>query len=168
MTKNCSNLTLNYLTNVTSNRRSFSSKSSKSDDNHSVEVIYVESDRQSAMRRAVEYENVEAAAPTKTKTTQAWGIKKAELEKDDLTPSKTQRKAQMQSMQSLGEHLMTLKEAHLVELNLPESLFDALMESKRIKSHEALRRQRQLIGKLIKHADVPAIEQQLQARNFGK
>jgi ribosome-associated protein len=68
----------------------------------------------------------------------------------------------------LGEHLITLKEAHLIELNLPESLFDALMEAKRLKSHEALRRQRQLIGKLMKHADVPAIEQLLQARNFGK
>jgi Protein of unknown function (DUF615) len=157
-----------YLTAVTSNRRSFSHKTSKSDDNHSVEIIYVESDRKQAVKRIAEIEDVETTAPAKPRVTHAWGIKKAELEQSDAGPSKTQRKAQMQSMQNLGEHLITLKEAHLIELNLPESLFDALMEAKRLKSHEALRRQRQLIGKLMKHADVPAIEQLLQARNFGK
>jgi Protein of unknown function (DUF615) len=162
------NLLPTYLTDVTSNRRSFSPKTTKSDDNHLVEVIYVESDRKQAARRIVEAEADDTNAPAKPRVTHAWGIKKAELEQSDSGPSKTQRKAQMQTMQSLGEHLITLKEAHLVELNLPENLFDALIEAKRLKSHEALRRQRQLIGKLMKYADVPAIEQQLQARNFGK
>jgi hypothetical protein len=156
------------LTAVTSNRRSFSPKTTKSDDDGLVEVIYVESDRKQAANRIAEAESADSNVPNKARVTHAWGIKKAELEQVEEGLSKTQRKAQMQSMQSLGEHLMTLKENHLIELNLPENLFDALMESKRIKSHEALRRQRQLIGKLMKYADVPAIEQQLQARNFGK
>ncbi len=140
---------------MTSNRRSFAPKPAKVE---SVAEDLLNDDLSDSL----------LSAPAQPRLTKAWGIKKAELAQSDEGPSKTQRKAQMLAMQNLGEHLMTLKEAHLIELNLPENLFDALMESKRIKSHEALRRQRQLIGKLMKYADVPAIEQQLQARNFGK
>jgi ribosome-associated protein len=43
-------------------------------------------------------------------------------------------------------------------------LLDALTEARSITSHEALRRQKQLIGKLMRHEDLTEIERFLQGR----
>lgn len=56
-------------------------------------------------------------------------------------------------MQKLGEELITLKPSDLDALPLDENLRDAVMEAQQIKAHGALRRQKQYIGKLMRHID---------------
>lgn len=56
-------------------------------------------------------------------------------------------------MQKLGEELIGLKQRDLSSLSLDESLLEAVMEARRIKAHGALRRQKQYIGKLMRHID---------------
>lgn len=76
---------------------------------------------------------------------------------NDAKPSKSARKRSHLSLQSLGERLIPLEHAELEKLPLDESLLDAVIRAKSIKSRGALRRQRQLIGKLMRHADAEAI-----------
>jgi ribosome-associated protein len=75
------------------------------------------------------------------------------LSPTDERPSKTQLKAQMHELQALGEQLVTLPEARIAELELPESLLAALREWRRTRSHEGRRRQMQYIGKLMRGVD---------------
>lgn len=73
-------------------------------------------------------------------------------------PSKSARKREAAAAQDLGERLIALKEAELVALDLPETLFDAIMLAKRITSRGGLARQRQFIGKLMRGIDTAPIE----------
>lgn len=75
--------------------------------------------------------------------------------------SKTQRKAAMEALQSLGEELIALNNAKLAQLNLPEALYDAVKEAQRITSNSALARQRQYIGRLMREIDTAPIADQL-------
>jgi ribosome-associated protein len=68
-------------------------------------------------------------------------------------PSKTQRKKAVHELQALGEELVALSEERLASLDLPERLGDAVMEARRITSHEARRRQLQYIGKIMRTVD---------------
>jgi ribosome-associated protein len=68
-------------------------------------------------------------------------------------PSKTQRKKAVHELQALGEELVELAEDRLASLDLPERLRDAVMEARRISSHEARRRQLQYIGKIMRVVD---------------
>ncbi len=56
-------------------------------------------------------------------------------------------------LQNLGEQLIGLPDELLDSLSLEERLRDAIADSKRMKSHEAQRRQRQYIGKLMRDVD---------------
>ncbi len=56
-------------------------------------------------------------------------------------------------MQALGEELITLKQSDLEGLSLDEDLLEAVLEARQIKAHGALRRQKQYIGKLMRHVD---------------
>jgi ribosome-associated protein len=82
---------------------------------------------------------------------------------DDLTeplpPSKTQRKKAMHEAQDLGAALVDVSTDKLRMLGLPERLFDAIVEAKGIKKHEARRRQLQFIGKLMRDVDVTPIRE---------
>ncbi len=71
-------------------------------------------------------------------------------------PSKTQRKRVSHDLQDLGEELVALTEARLVELELPDRLRHAIMEARRISKFGALRRQMQYIGKLMRTTEVDA------------
>lgn len=71
--------------------------------------------------------------------------------------SKSQRKRQAHALQKIGEELVKLAETKLVNLPLPDNLRQAIMAAKVIKSHGALKRQMQLIGKLMRSADNEAI-----------
>lgn len=73
-------------------------------------------------------------------------------------PSKSARKREAAAAQDLGERLIALKESELVALDLPETLFDAIMLAKRITSRGGLARQRQFIGKLMRGIDTAPIE----------
>lgn len=68
-------------------------------------------------------------------------------------PSKSARKREFQAVQELGEQLIELTDEQLNGLDLDESLLDAVLSARSIKSHSALRRQKQLIGKLMRDAD---------------
>lgn len=68
-------------------------------------------------------------------------------------PSKSARKREHLALQKLGEELITLKQTELDSLPLEEDLREAVMQARRIKAHGALRRQKQYIGKLMRHLD---------------
>lgn len=77
----------------------------------------------------------------------------------DLPPSKTQRKKEMHALQDMGEQLVELDANQLNELDLPESLKNAVLEARQITKHGARRRQMQYIGKLMRKVDVSAFQE---------
>ncbi|HET7922511.1 MAG TPA: ribosome biogenesis factor YjgA [Gammaproteobacteria bacterium] len=82
---------------------------------------------------------------------------------DDIadSPSRAQRKREMEDLQRLGEELVTLPAAQLATLPLPDSLREAVEFARRITSHGALKRQRQYIGKLMRRIDPAPIRARL-------
>lgn len=80
---------------------------------------------------------------------------------DQEPVSKTRRKAAMQDLQSLGEELIGLNKARLAQLNLPDSLLEAVKEAQRITSNGAIARQKQYIGRLMREVDTAPIADQL-------
>lgn len=85
---------------------------------------------------------------------------------DELT-SKTKKKQEMHALQKLGAALVELSAAHFGSMTLPEALQQAVQEARRIRSHEARRRQMQLIGKLMRGLDPEPIRAQLAAVSGG-
>jgi ribosome-associated protein len=81
----------------------------------------------------------------------------------DETVSKTRRKREMHQLQALGAALAALPDSVLSALELDEDLREALVEAKRVKSHEARRRQLQYIGRLMRALDPEPIRAQLAA-----
>ncbi len=77
--------------------------------------------------------------------------------------SKTKLKAEADAVQDIGKKLIDLPKDKLIKLDLPETLFDALMEAKRLTANGAIRRQKQYIGRLMRDIDSAPIEEQLQA-----
>ena len=71
----------------------------------------------------------------------------------DLKPSKSQKKRMQTALQDLGEQLIGLLDEKLASLSLDERLNYAIQEARRMKSHEAKRRQKQYIGKLMRDVD---------------
>ncbi len=78
-------------------------------------------------------------------------------------PSKNARKREQQALVKLGEQLVALKDSELVTVELSEELLKAVRAAARMKSHGALRRQKLLIGKLMRQADAERIRIQLAA-----
>ena len=70
-----------------------------------------------------------------------------------LTPSKSQRKRDAQALQTLGAQLVALSAARLVQLELPEALYEAVLAAQRMRSHGARTRQMQYIGKLMRQLE---------------
>lgn len=77
--------------------------------------------------------------------------------------SKTRRKQEMHERQALGAALVELPEARIRSLELEEDLREAVLEAKRISSHEARRRQLQYIGRLMRDVDPAPIRARLEA-----
>lgn len=71
----------------------------------------------------------------------------------DTKPSKSARKRQYLALQKLGEELLTVRESDLLDMEMDEDLRDAVLEARKIRSHGALRRQKQYIGKLMRQID---------------
>jgi ribosome-associated protein len=80
---------------------------------------------------------------------------------DQEIVSKTRKKREMHELQALGAALAALAESQLKEMQLGEDLLEALLEAKRIKSHEARRRQMQYIGRLMRAVDPAPIRSRL-------
>jgi ribosome-associated protein len=85
------------------------------------------------------------------------------MEEQDELPSKTKRKQAMHALQDLGEALVKLNAQELARLSLPEPLSEAIIEAKRLTKHEAIRRQMQYIGRLMRQIDAEPIQAQLDA-----
>jgi len=87
------------------------------------------------------------------------------MEEDDLPeysgPSKSQRKRDAEALQALGKELVGLSKDRLNTLALPDVLRAEVLEAKRITSHGAIRRQMQLIGKIMRDVDADSIAEQL-------
>ncbi len=71
--------------------------------------------------------------------------------------SRSQRKREATRAQELGQRLTELGPGQLENLELSEALLLALREYQAMRSHEARRRQRQFIGKLMRENDVERI-----------
>lgn len=81
----------------------------------------------------------------------------------DEPVSKTRRKREMTELQSLGAALVELPESQVRAMALDEGLVAAVLEAKRVRSHEAKRRQLQYIGRLMRSLDPEPIRAQLAA-----
>lgn len=79
-------------------------------------------------------------------------------------PSKTALKRQQLQLQALGERLIGMDARILDELPLGDRLRDALGAAESIRGRGALRRQKQLIGKLMRDVDADAIRATLDAQ----
>ncbi|TDG14776.1 DUF615 domain-containing protein [Seongchinamella unica] len=74
-------------------------------------------------------------------------------------PSKTAVKRQMHALQDLGKTLSGLNDNQLAQVPIEDDkLLDALRETRRIRSKNALKRHLQYIGKLMRDVDPEPIE----------
>jgi ribosome-associated protein len=67
--------------------------------------------------------------------------------------SRTKKKHYVEELQKLGAALVALPPVQLDALALPAPLLKAVLEAQRITSREALRRQLQYIGKIMRNVD---------------
>ena len=82
------------------------------------------------------------------------------MEEDEFI-SKTRRKRDAHDLQDLGKALVKLSREQLARIDMPESLRDAITECRRFTKHEAVRRQMQYIGKIMRDIDAGPIFEQL-------
>ncbi|MDR0717564.1 MAG: DUF615 domain-containing protein [Azoarcus sp.] len=79
-------------------------------------------------------------------------------------PSKSRRKREMHALQELGARLVALPAEQLKKMPLPEALSGAVAEARRLtRKDEALRRQMQYIGKLMRGIDPEPLRARLDA-----
>jgi len=69
----------------------------------------------------------------------------------------------MHELQALGVALVELPESQLAAMQIADQLREAVLEAKRIKSHEGKRRQLQYIGRLMRDVDPAPLRAQLDA-----
>lgn len=84
---------------------------------------------------------------------------------EDLPISKSEAKRRMLALQAVGEELVALPVETLRRFDLPERLFDAIVDAKRINpnKHGGVYRQMQYIGKLMRLVDAAPIIEKLNA-----
>ena len=82
------------------------------------------------------------------------------MEEDDFI-SKTRRKRQMRDLQDVGGALVKLSNEQLARMALPETLLEAVLACKRYTKHEAIRRQMQYIGRIMRDLDAGPIADKL-------
>jgi ribosomal 50S subunit-associated protein YjgA (DUF615 family) len=78
-------------------------------------------------------------------------------------PSKSARKREYLALQVLGEQLIELTSDQLHSIGLPETLLDAVLVARSMSAHGAMRRQKQLIGKIMRSIDADPIKAALDA-----
>jgi ribosome-associated protein len=87
-------------------------------------------------------------------------------ETDEARQSKSARKREAASLQELGVELAGLPDPEIAALDLPDKLFAALRDLKRLPSHGAQVRQRQYIGKLMRDIDPAPVLAKLAERKL--
>ncbi len=93
------------------------------------------------------------------------------MQKVDNLPtrkSRSQLKREMTALQVIGIELVALGPEVLRKAPLPPELKQAVLEAKRIKKHEAKRRQLQLVGKLMREVEMTEIKDFLRYHHNGK
>lgn len=80
----------------------------------------------------------------------------------EAKPSKSERKREHLALQELGESLIGLSDENLAALDLGEELLKAVRDAAHMRAHGALRRQKQLIGKLMRNVDAEAVRRHLE------
>lgn len=97
------------------------------------------------------------ARKTGSPTTRGRGLRNQPVVVDEedevLPPSKTKIKKQMHELRDLGKELTELGKDQLAQLDIPDTLREALREMKNINTFGAQRRQIQYIGKLMRDVD---------------
>ena len=68
----------------------------------------------------------------------------------------------MTALQKLGAQLVELNEQQIASMQLPEALLEAVLEARRLTTHEAKRRQLQFIGRLMRDIDAAPIRDRLE------
>ncbi|GGY69405.1 ribosome biogenesis factor YjgA [Marinobacter zhanjiangensis] len=87
---------------------------------------------------------------------------------DELIKSKSQLKREMHALQDLGKRMMDLSDEQLTSLPMSETLKAAIVESRRIRQHEARRRHLQYLGKVIRNEEDPeALRRAVEAFDAG-
>ncbi len=87
----------------------------------------------------------------------------SQIPDDPSIISKTKLKAEADAAQAIGKQLIALSKERLIKLDLPEALFEAVLEAKRLTANGAIRRQLQYLGRLMRDVDSAPIVAQLQA-----
>jgi len=83
-------------------------------------------------------------------------------------PSKSQLKRDMHALQDLGKRMLDLNDEQLATLAVSDTLYRAIMESRRIRQREAKRRHLQYIGKVIRQeTDPEALSRAIDAFHAG-
>ena len=80
---------------------------------------------------------------------------------EELLPSKSQLKRESEALQKAGEELLSLSSSDLDNMDLPDVLDEAVRTARKIQSRGGLKRQRQLIGKIMRQIDSKSVEKQL-------
>ncbi len=86
-------------------------------------------------------------------------------ETEEQRLSKSARKREAAALQELGVKLSALPDQEIKALGLPDGLFVALRDLRRLPSHGAQVRQRQYIGKLMRDIDPEPVLAKLAERN---
>jgi ribosome-associated protein len=82
---------------------------------------------------------------------------------DENLISKSARKRQMHELQDLGAALVRLRTDQLARIEMPDELREAITDCRKMTKHEAVRRQMQLVGRIMRHLDAAPIAAQLAA-----
>lgn len=82
--------------------------------------------------------------------------------------SKSQVKREMLSLQSLGEQLVELSPDQIGKIEMSDDLREAVLFARKLKRGEALRRQMQHIGSLMREVDPDPIRRALDAVSRGQ
>lgn len=80
------------------------------------------------------------------------------LNNDDLLPSKSQLKREAQAIKELGEAMVHLGKSDLAKIPLPDNVLDAIQVAKKTPQRSALKRQIQLLAKLLRQVDLEPIQ----------
>jgi len=83
-------------------------------------------------------------------------------QEDDDWVSKTQRKKECDDILVLGERLIALNKEELDQINMDDELRGAIEEAQRIKSNNALKRQKHFIAKIIRGLGDETLTSQLE------
>jgi len=77
---------------------------------------------------------------------------------NDLAPSRSQLKREAHAITELGEAMLHLSKSDLAKIPLPDNILDAIQVAKKTPQRSALKRQVQLIGKLLRQTELDPIK----------